>query len=152
MADELPSAEHDEQPFAVLDVGSNSARMIVFRLRAEEHLQGVGHLRERHPEALAGRRVPLGREQPKNDFVGESSIGPRRAAQDAFLGEADAGGRLDHRRVVGEGLELQAVESAYGEPVAAQHAKNVGAEPSVAERRSQRDPDVRGPVVGVDAP
>jgi exopolyphosphatase/guanosine-5'-triphosphate,3'-diphosphate pyrophosphatase len=32
------SAEHNERPFAVLDVGSNSARMIVFRLRAGEHL------------------------------------------------------------------------------------------------------------------
>src|SRR3954468_24387616 len=82
---------------------------------------------------MAGRSVPFGRKQPKNDFVGESSIGPRRAAQYAFLGEADAGRCLDHHRVVGEGLELQAVESAYGEPVAAQHAKNVGAEPTVAD-------------------
>ncbi|MGZ5297522.1 MAG: Ppx/GppA phosphatase family protein [Actinomycetota bacterium] len=41
MADERTSAEHDDRPFAVLDVGSNSARMIVFRLRAEEHLDVI---------------------------------------------------------------------------------------------------------------
>jgi hypothetical protein len=32
------SLEDDDRPFAVLDVGSNSARMIVFRLREGEHL------------------------------------------------------------------------------------------------------------------
>ena len=41
MADETPSAAHDERPFAVLDVGSNSARMIVFRLRDGEHLDVI---------------------------------------------------------------------------------------------------------------
>jgi exopolyphosphatase/guanosine-5'-triphosphate,3'-diphosphate pyrophosphatase len=41
VADERRSAEHDDRPFAVLDVGSNSARMIVFRLRADEHLDVI---------------------------------------------------------------------------------------------------------------
>ncbi len=41
MAEEYLPAEHDERPFAVLDVGSNSARMIVFRLRADEHLDVI---------------------------------------------------------------------------------------------------------------
>jgi exopolyphosphatase/guanosine-5'-triphosphate,3'-diphosphate pyrophosphatase len=41
VADETPSAAHDERPFAVLDVGSNSARMIVFRLREGEHLDVI---------------------------------------------------------------------------------------------------------------
>jgi exopolyphosphatase/guanosine-5'-triphosphate,3'-diphosphate pyrophosphatase len=41
VADELSSAEHDDRPFAVLDVGSNSARMIVFRLREGEHLDVI---------------------------------------------------------------------------------------------------------------
>ena len=41
MADEHRSAEHDDRPFAVLDVGSNSARMIVFRLRDGEHLDVI---------------------------------------------------------------------------------------------------------------
>ena len=41
MADETLSAAYDERPFAVLDVGSNSARMIVFRLRDGEHLDVI---------------------------------------------------------------------------------------------------------------
>jgi exopolyphosphatase/guanosine-5'-triphosphate,3'-diphosphate pyrophosphatase len=41
MADAQRPAEHDDRPFAVLDVGSNSARMIVFRLRAGEHLDVI---------------------------------------------------------------------------------------------------------------
>jgi exopolyphosphatase/guanosine-5'-triphosphate,3'-diphosphate pyrophosphatase len=41
VTDENLSAEHDDRPFAVLDVGSNSARMIVFRLRAGEHLDVI---------------------------------------------------------------------------------------------------------------
>ena len=41
MAEEHLPAEHVERPFAVLDVGSNSARMIVFRLRADEHLDVI---------------------------------------------------------------------------------------------------------------
>lgn len=32
---------HDDRPFAVIDIGSNSGRMIVFRLRENEHLDVV---------------------------------------------------------------------------------------------------------------
>ena len=41
MAVEHVTAEHEDRPFAVLDVGSNSARMIVFRLRDGEHLDVI---------------------------------------------------------------------------------------------------------------
>jgi exopolyphosphatase/guanosine-5'-triphosphate,3'-diphosphate pyrophosphatase len=37
----VPPIDGDDRPFAVVDVGSNSARMIVFRLRAGEHLDVV---------------------------------------------------------------------------------------------------------------
>jgi len=39
VADPQRSMPNDDRPFAVLDVGSNSARMIVFRLREGEHLE-----------------------------------------------------------------------------------------------------------------
>ena len=41
MAVEHIAEEHEDRPFAVLDVGSNSARMIVFRLRDGEHLDVI---------------------------------------------------------------------------------------------------------------
>ena len=41
MAVEHVAEEHEDRPFAVLDVGSNSARMIVFRLRDGEHLDVI---------------------------------------------------------------------------------------------------------------
>jgi len=46
-------AEHEDRPFAVLDVGSNSARMIVFRLREGEHL-----------DVIEDARAPLRRPVP----------------------------------------------------------------------------------------
>lgn len=37
----LPHLEPDDRPFAVIDIGSNSGRMIVFRLRDGEHLDVI---------------------------------------------------------------------------------------------------------------
>jgi exopolyphosphatase / guanosine-5'-triphosphate,3'-diphosphate pyrophosphatase len=55
----------DERPFAVVDVGSNSARMIVFRQRPGEHL-----------DVLEDARAPLrlGRELRDDDLLGPEAI------------------------------------------------------------------------------
>jgi exopolyphosphatase/guanosine-5'-triphosphate,3'-diphosphate pyrophosphatase len=55
----------DGQPFAVVDVGSNSARMIVFRMRRGEHL-----------DVLEDARAPLrlGRELRDDDLLGSEAI------------------------------------------------------------------------------
>ncbi|MEA2520679.1 MAG: exopolyphosphatase / guanosine-5-triphosphate,3-diphosphate pyrophosphatase [Actinomycetota bacterium] len=37
----LPTPEPDDRPFAVIDIGSNSGRMIVFRLSAGDHLDVI---------------------------------------------------------------------------------------------------------------
>ena len=37
----VPDPDPDDRPFAVVDIGSNSARMIVFRLSEGEHLEVV---------------------------------------------------------------------------------------------------------------
>ncbi len=58
-------SRHDDRPFAVVDVGSNSARMIVFRLRPGEHL-----------DVLEDARAPLrlGRELRDDDDLGSEAI------------------------------------------------------------------------------
>jgi len=60
-----PSSIADERPFAVLDVGSNSARMIVFKLREGEHLDVV-------EDARAPLR--LARELGAGDTLGQEAI------------------------------------------------------------------------------
>ena len=65
MAVEQRSPGTDDRPFAVLDVGSNSARMIVFRLREGEHL-----------DVIEDARAPLrlARELRTNNELGADAI------------------------------------------------------------------------------
>src|ERR671914_649782 len=58
-------ARSDDRPFAVVDVGSNSARMIVFRMGPGEHL-----------DVLEDARAPLrlGRELRNDDSLGSEAI------------------------------------------------------------------------------
>ena len=60
-----PRALPDERPFAVIDIGSNSGRMIVFRLRDDEHL-----------DVIEDARAPLrlARELRASDELGEDAI------------------------------------------------------------------------------
>jgi hypothetical protein len=80
---------------------------------------------------LAGS--PFGGELAEDDLVGELSVDPCGLAQGALEHEPGALGRRDHRRVVGEGFELQPVQSEDHEPVAAQHAEQVGGQAAAAE-------------------
>jgi exopolyphosphatase / guanosine-5'-triphosphate,3'-diphosphate pyrophosphatase len=60
-----PPVEPDAQPFAVVDVGSNSARMIVFRMRQGEHL-----------DVIEDARAPLrlARDLRDSDELGHEAI------------------------------------------------------------------------------
>lgn len=71
----------DDRPFAVVDVGSNSARMIVFRSRPGEHL-----------DVLEDARAPLrlGRELRDDDRLGENAIERTLEALRDFRAIADA--------------------------------------------------------------
>lgn len=73
----------DDQPFAVLDVGSNSARMIVFRLREGEHL-----------DVLEDARAPLrlARELRTNNELGADAIDRSLEALRDFRAIADGAG------------------------------------------------------------
>ena len=76
-------AQPDERPFAVVDVGSNSARMIVFRLRPGEHL-----------DVLEDARAPLrlGRELRDDDLLGSEAIDRTLEALRDFRAIADGVG------------------------------------------------------------
>ncbi|MEP6973685.1 MAG: Ppx/GppA phosphatase family protein [Actinomycetota bacterium] len=80
---EQPFAENDDQPFAVLDVGSNSARMIVFRLRDGEHL-----------DVIEDARAPLrlARELRSGDELGSDAIDRTLEALRDFRAVADGAG------------------------------------------------------------
>jgi exopolyphosphatase/guanosine-5'-triphosphate,3'-diphosphate pyrophosphatase len=71
----------DDRPFAVVDVGSNSARMIVFRSRPGEHL-----------DVLEDARAPLrlGRELRDDDRLGAEAIDRTLEALRDFRAIADA--------------------------------------------------------------
>ncbi|HEX6843626.1 MAG TPA: hypothetical protein VF235_00790, partial [Actinomycetota bacterium] len=73
----------DDRPFAVLDVGSNSARMIVFRLREDEHL-----------DVLEDARAPLrlARELADDTRLGEEAIARTVEALHDFRAVADGAG------------------------------------------------------------
>jgi len=72
-----------ERPFAVLDVGSNSARMIVFRLREGEHL-----------DVIEDARAPLrlARELRSGDRLGADAIERTLEALRDFRAVADGAG------------------------------------------------------------
>jgi exopolyphosphatase/guanosine-5'-triphosphate,3'-diphosphate pyrophosphatase len=78
-----PRSRADDRPFAVVDVGSNSARMIVFRLRPGEHL-----------DVLEEARAPLrlGRELRDDDRLGPEAIERTLEALRDFRAIADGAG------------------------------------------------------------
>ena len=73
----------EDRPFAVIDVGSNSGRMIVFRLREDEHL-----------DVLEDSRAPLrlARELRDGDVLGTEAIGRTVEALHDFKAIADGTG------------------------------------------------------------
>jgi exopolyphosphatase / guanosine-5'-triphosphate,3'-diphosphate pyrophosphatase len=75
--------EGDDRPFAVVDIGSNSGRMIVFRLREGEHLDVV-------EDARAPLR--LARELRDGDALGEEAIERAIEALHDFRAVADGAG------------------------------------------------------------
>jgi exopolyphosphatase/guanosine-5'-triphosphate,3'-diphosphate pyrophosphatase len=80
---QLSRPSSDDRPFAVVDVGSNSARMIVFRLRPGEHL-----------DVLEDARAPLrlGRELREDDRLGSEAIDRTLEALRDFRAIADGAG------------------------------------------------------------
>jgi exopolyphosphatase/guanosine-5'-triphosphate,3'-diphosphate pyrophosphatase len=78
-----PSKGPDDRPFAVLDVGSNSARMIVFRLREGEHL-----------DVIEDARAPLrlARELRSDDELGSEAIDRTLEVLRDFRAVADGAG------------------------------------------------------------
>src|SRR5438445_2786794 len=79
------SSKHrpDDRPFAVVDVGSNSARMIVFRLSEGEHL-----------DVIEDARAPLrlARELRDGNELGEEAIDRTLEALRDFRAIADGAG------------------------------------------------------------
>jgi hypothetical protein len=61
-------------------------------------------------------------------------------------------GTPDHRRVAGQRVDLQPVQAADGEAELAQRQDHVAAQAAPAERRPQRQAEVRRTVVQVDGP
>ena len=66
--------------------------------------------------------------------------------------ETGALGCLDHPMVVGERLQLQPMQPPDPEAVTTQNAQHVGAKPTAAKARTQRNADVGEPVVQIDPP
>jgi exopolyphosphatase / guanosine-5'-triphosphate,3'-diphosphate pyrophosphatase len=83
MTVERRAADADERPFAVLDVGSNSARMIVFRLGEGAHL-----------DVIEDARAPLrlARELRSSDRLGADAIERTLEALRDFRAVADGAG------------------------------------------------------------
>jgi exopolyphosphatase/guanosine-5'-triphosphate,3'-diphosphate pyrophosphatase len=79
----LATGRDGERPFAVLDVGSNSARMIVFRLREDEHL-----------DVIEDARAPLrlARQLESGDELGAAAIARTVEALLDFRAIADGAG------------------------------------------------------------
>jgi exopolyphosphatase / guanosine-5'-triphosphate,3'-diphosphate pyrophosphatase len=78
-----PSPSVDDRPFAVVDIGSNSGRMIVFRLREGEHL-----------DVIEDARAPLrlARDLRDDDALGPEAIERTVEALNDFLAVARGAG------------------------------------------------------------
>ncbi|MEA2550259.1 MAG: exopolyphosphatase / guanosine-5-triphosphate,3-diphosphate pyrophosphatase, partial [Actinomycetota bacterium] len=79
----LPTPEPDDRPFAVIDIGSNSGRMIVFRLSAGDHL-----------DVIEDARAPLrlARALRDGDSLGSEAIERTLEACRDFRAVADGAG------------------------------------------------------------
>jgi exopolyphosphatase/guanosine-5'-triphosphate,3'-diphosphate pyrophosphatase len=80
-----PNLPPDDRPFAVVDIGSNSGRMIVFRLRAGEHL-----------DVIEDARAPLrlARQLRQGDELGADAIERTVEALRDFLAVAKGAGAV----------------------------------------------------------
>ena len=112
MTAEQRSAENDDRPFAVLDVGSNSARMIVFRLREGEHL-----------DVLEDARAPLrlARELRSGNELGTEAIDRTLEALRDFRAVAEGAGA---DRILA--IATSAVRDAADGPVLLDRARELG--------------------------
>ena len=79
----VPDTAPDDRPFAVVDIGSNSGRMIVFRLRDGEHL-----------DVIEDARAPLrlARDLRDADELGPDAIERTLEALRDFLAVAQGAG------------------------------------------------------------
>lgn len=102
----------DDRPFAVLDVGSNSARMIVFRLREGEHL-----------DVIEDARAPLrlARELREGGELGPDAIDRTVEALRDFRAVADGAGAT---RMIA--VATSAVRDADDGPALLEHAHALG--------------------------
>jgi exopolyphosphatase/guanosine-5'-triphosphate,3'-diphosphate pyrophosphatase len=102
----------DERPFAVMDIGSNSARMIVFRMREGEHL-----------DVLEDARAPLrlARELRDGAELGAAAIDRTVEALRDFRAVADGAGAT---RMIA--VATSAVRDAADGPALLEHARAMG--------------------------
>ena len=102
----------DDRPFAVMDIGSNSARMIVFRLREGEHL-----------DVIEDARAPLrlARELREGDELGTAAIDRTIEALRDFRAVADGAGAT---RMIA--VATSAVRDAADGPALLEHARALG--------------------------
>jgi exopolyphosphatase/guanosine-5'-triphosphate,3'-diphosphate pyrophosphatase len=109
VAHEIPA---DERPFAVVDIGSNSGRMLVFRLREGEHL-----------DVLEDARAPLrlARALRDGDSLGAEAIGRSVEALRDFKAVADGAGAT---RIVA--VATSAVRDAADGQVLVDEARRLG--------------------------
>jgi exopolyphosphatase/guanosine-5'-triphosphate,3'-diphosphate pyrophosphatase len=109
---EPPEIREDGRPFAVVDIGSNSGRMIVFRLREDQHL-----------EVLEDARAPLrlARELRASGELGEAAIARTVEALHDFRAVADGAGA---RRIVA--VATSAVRDARDGQALVERARSVG--------------------------
>ena len=112
MANPQHSMPNDDRPFAVLDVGSNSARMIVFRLREGEHL-----------DVLEDARSPLrlARELRDGDELGADAIDRTIETLRDFRAVADGAGA---DRILA--IATSAVRDAIDGQILLDRAKEIG--------------------------
>ena len=110
-----PTAPRDERPFAVVDIGSNSGRMIVFRAREGEHL-----------DVLEDARAPLrlARQLRGGDRLGDEAIERTLEALRDFRAVAEGAGAerivavaTSAVREATDGSELIARAAALGVPL-----------------------------------
>jgi len=105
----------DDRPFAVVDIGSNSGRMIVFRLRDDEHLDVL-------EDARASLR--LARELRDDDVLGPEAIARAVEALHDFKAVADGAGATriiavatSAVREANDGADLVGAARAVGVPL-----------------------------------
>lgn len=113
----------EDRPFAVCDIGSNSARMIVFRLREDEHL-----------DVIEDARAPLrlARELRDRDALGEDAIARTMEALHDFRAVADGAGAT---RMIA--VATAAVRDASDGAVLVDKARRLGIELQVIDGQTE---------------